>query len=580
MASQQELDEQLNVYFTSLVKHTVLTAQQLLPPKLADAAEVRFWSGNLGIANAKLVEDLAFMQEHDVGLYVSTTHGHIRRDSAGWFQYPSDAFAFNVPVLAPDFELTQQRFNEALPYIIGTLAMGKAVVVHDVNGTIEAPLFTYWLACALHTRLNAMEPPSLGERRQVMNLIQQAWGATSHVLTKAEQPKGAVDKAIWKRREEIDSKLDKIEMPSRFESVVADWTTIDRRRDMFPKWQKVDCISDHNLAMSTREAAFDTLVASCLGHKAGLPVAAFEEFESKWASWKAKGGKDSHSRDNKGKGKSKRSKGKGDKGGKGSRSWDRKAKVGDSKGVKHGKGKDKETSRHAKGKGKVKHHTKGGTELAQPRVRPANWWDDKQSSDTHELRLAFLLDFCGVPEQDIEDGVWTSWRKDGWNVLHIALNELNHRRVPEWWVRAMRLEEFVDLYDQRHGDIDARVEDPIVAAGATPLQLLCSSFLPKKAEHEADILRMAMRLLSLGADPNSCLLRSGRSCLTQAISNGREDLALALVQHGADPDKRDAHGQTPLEIASRDRAHEAAMQRVLSRHQAAKTRQTRARLVL
>jgi ankyrin repeat protein len=111
------------------------------------------------------------------------------------------------------------------------------------------------------------------------------------------------------------------------------------------------------------------------------------------------------------------------------------------------------------------------------------------------------------------------------------------------------------LYDAGHvlgGQGEEDVVKILLAHGAQILsgntreneELLCFG-----VEH--GMRDLVEKVLGAGATPNAMGCTSGRSVLGEAVARGDKEIAELLIAHGADVDRKDALGMTPLHYARR-----------------------------
>ena len=150
----------------------------------------------------------------------------------------------------------------------------------------------------------------------------------------------------------------------------------------------------------------------------------------------------------------------------------------------------------------------------------------RRSSDNLDLFEAAAVgdvDRLGMLAAD-PDSV-NRWSPDGFTALHLA---------------CFFKQEAVRLLLNRGAALDVPAHNERFAAGAHPLHSAVAS----------RALEIAVMLLEAGADPNA-KQHGGYTPLTEAAQNGDADLAYALLERGADPGIPLADGTSAAELARR-----------------------------
>ena len=76
-----------------------------------------------------------------------------------------------------------------------------------------------------------------------------------------------------------------------------------------------------------------------------------------------------------------------------------------------------------------------------------------------ETQVDFLKEVCHVPHLTFFAKGWAQWRNDsGWTILHCMAEHLNNQCLPLGWLNAMQVEDFIGIFRQRSGIVDAVIE--------------------------------------------------------------------------------------------------------------------------
>ena len=79
-----------------------------------------------------------------------------------------------------------------------------------------------------------------------------------------------------------------------------------------------------------------------------------------------------------------------------------------------------------------------------------------QQPDALRHQMTFLLDVCHVPIDAVSEKQWAVWRNESnWTVLHLMAEHINARREPQGWLNLVQVEDFITIFKQRGGNIDA-----------------------------------------------------------------------------------------------------------------------------
>ena len=178
-----------------------------------------------------------------------------------------------------------------------------------------------------------------------------------------------------------------------------------------------------------------------------------------------------------------------------------------------------------------------------------------QQPDALRHQMDFLCDVCHVPIEAVEQKQWALWRnQSNWTVLHLMAEHINARRAVPGWLDLVQVEDFITIFKQRGGNIDAFTDDNNTdpEPGSTALHIVAQRWERRHEMHD-DSIRFAQALIVQGkANVNLARKRAkGRVPLSIAIGANRVQLACLLVKHGADPHLRDSDGLTVWEACEK-----------------------------
>ena len=177
-----------------------------------------------------------------------------------------------------------------------------------------------------------------------------------------------------------------------------------------------------------------------------------------------------------------------------------------------------------------------------------------QQPDALRHQMDFVFDVCHVPIEAVAEKQWALWRnQSNWTVLHLMAEHINARRAIPGWLDLVQVEDFITLFKQRGGDIDAFTDEKDNAEpGSTALHIVTERWQLRHEMHD-DSIRFAQALIVQGkANVNLATIRAkGRAPLSIAIGANRVQLACLLVKHGADPHLRDSDGLTVWEACDK-----------------------------
>ena len=136
---------------------------------------------------------------------------------------------------------------------------------------------------------------------------------------------------------------------------------------------------------------------------------------------------------------------------------------------------------------------------------------------------------------------------------------LNNQRRPPGWLNAVQVEDFIRIFRQRSGNVDAVIEQG-PGEGYTALHMVANRVLLQRVANrvrevagcpaqDKDIIRFVTALIEHRANVNlPACWPPGRVPLTLAIASGHMDVARLLAKHGADPERRDLQGETVWDV--------------------------------
>ena len=155
------------------------------------------------------------------------------------------------------------------------------------------------------------------------------------------------------------------------------------------------------------------------------------------------------------------------------------------------------------------------------------------------LRQTFLKDVCCVPAEELDEASsWGLWRNSaGWTVLRLTAEYLQQMRAPEGgWLDAIRLEDFIKLFHNRGGDVDALVHGTPggLGYGSSALQMVANQPPCPDAARERDVVRFVKALIVEGKASINLHTRTehGRPALALAIMSGHLDLLVCSCSTG------------------------------------------------
>jgi len=179
-------------------------------------------------------------------------------------------------------------------------------------------------------------------------------------------------------------------------------------------------------------------------------------------------------------------------------------------------------------------------------------------------RVAFLQNYCEVPDSVIEDSKWAKWKHPakGWNVAHFLAEYLNtqYARPGEW--EALQVDDLLHRFVRRGGNLDTAVHLYMPGQGKTPLLMLCQRQAQKEAHnehHEKEVAALAHLFLKWGASPDMRQqVPGGRSPLAVAASQNRMAVAACLIAYGVSPFScSEPDGESVIDFLHHDRSHGA-----------------------
>ncbi len=110
-----------------------------------------------------------------------------------------------------------------------------------------------------------------------------------------------------------------------------------------------------------------------------------------------------------------------------------------------------------------------------------------------QTQVDFLKEVCRVPHYIVWAKGWADWRNDSaWTILHCMAEHLNNQRLPNGWLDAVQVEDFIGIFRRRGGNVDAVIENG-PGQGYTALHMVAHREVMGGPAHDADIIRFVMR---------------------------------------------------------------------------------------
>ena len=463
--------------------------------------EVPLWKGSLMLVQNADIEDERLWVEHSIALAISLDSDYLRdanTEHEAWIRYPFGRQGRNMPVVPPP-SIMYERMRECLPFIVGGLASGKNVALHCTHLEQEGKIGLLLLALAFN-------PPGV----EIMNEVDAV-----HVLRALDLKwEEAFGQAATGREQDgawLVSFLDagsgemvpEVRLPSWLwtDEPTDDHTMVSLgfTADEIKHWHVVTaiikCEDDEDRQLEQLDLL---LTASQVGIIDGLPIDELAELKSEWrrsyggsrSDVAAQGGKSS----GKGGGQSFYPRDSQE----GSRPSSRPTPTSPSRPTPRPSARPMPKRRPhqadpimypAAGSSSTWGSGPAARSLAPPplvlppltyrasstrELRPVvvprgsvdrAWKEEEppppaegQQPDALRHQMTFLLDVCRVPIDAVSEKRWAVWRDES-TVLHLMAEHINARRGPQGWLNLVQVEDFITIFKQRGGNIDAFTDD-------------------------------------------------------------------------------------------------------------------------